>query len=78
MLEVCLNTCYFMWNDTIYTITDAGPIGLSLMVVMAEGYLQVLEEKTIQDALLNDISLKTYRRYVDDSHRRFESKECIQ
>ena len=76
MLEVCLNTCYFMWNDTIYTIEDAGPIGLSLMVVMAEGYLQVLEEKAIQDALLNNISLKTYRRYVDDSHARFESKEC--
>ena len=25
---------------------------------------------------MNDISLKTYRRYVDDSHARFESKEC--
>jgi len=65
-----------MWNETIYTIEDAGPIGLSLMVVMAEGYLQVLEEKAMQGALLNNISIKTYRRYVDDSHARFESKDC--
>ena len=65
-----------MWNETIYTIADAGPIGLSRMVVMSEGYLQVLEEKAMQGALLNNISIKTYRRYVDDSHARFESKDC--
>ena len=76
LLEVCLNTCYFVWNELIYQIKDAGPIGLSLMVVIAEGYLQVLEKRAIEDALSNDISLKTYRRYVDDSHARFETEEC--
>ena len=60
----------------IYQIEDAGPIGLSLMVVIAEGYLQFLEQKAMQKALSKNISLKTYRRYVDDSHARFESEEC--
>ena len=27
---------YFLWNDEIHKLVDSGPIGLSLMVVMAE------------------------------------------
>ena len=37
LLELCLSKCYFLWNDLLYQIDDAGPIGLSLMVVVAEG-----------------------------------------
>ena len=47
------------------------------MVAMAESYLQFLEKKAIDDALSRQppISLKTYRRYVDDSHSRFQEVE---
>ena len=58
-------------------LKDSGPIGLSIMVVIAEAFLQVLEAKAINDALhiqppLNPLS---FFRYVDDSHSRFEKEE---
>ena len=51
LLELCLSKCYFIWNSEIHELKDSGPIGLSLMVVMAEGWLQVLEAKAMNDAL---------------------------
>ena len=73
LLEVCLSKCYFLWNGKIYEMENSGPIGLSLMVVMAESYLQYLEGKAIHEALheqppVDPISL---RRFVDYSHARF-------
>ena len=41
------------------------------MVVIAEGYLQNIEQKAINTAIANNIYPTTYRRYVDDSHARF-------
>ena len=72
LLRLCLSKCYFLWDDKIYVIENAGPIGLSVMVTMAEAYLQFLEKKALQTALY--CSPKTFRRYVDDSHVRFENE----
>ena len=49
------------------------PIGLFLMVAMAEGFLQVLEAKALSDALYHQptIEVLSFYRYVDDSHARF-------
>jgi hypothetical protein len=71
MMELSLSLCYFLWKDKIYNIKNAGPIGLSLMVVMAEGFLQRLEEKAINQALQQKIAPITFKRYVDDSHARY-------
>ena len=73
LLQLCLAKCYFLWQDELYEIDDTGPIGLSLMVVIAEGFLQFIERNAINEALQVGIHLKTYRRYVDDSHARFDS-----
>ena len=74
LLELCLSKCYFLYDDQIHVLENKGPIGLSLMVTMAESYLQHLEEQAIDDALHQQppIDLKTHRRYVDDSHTRFK------
>ena len=74
LLELCLSKCYFIWNSEIHELKDSGPIGLSLMVVMAEGWLQVLEAKAMNDALTNQppLNLLSFFRYVDDSHSRFD------
>ena len=75
LIELCLSKCYFIWNDEIHMLKDSGPIGLSIMVVLAEGFLQVLEAKAIDEALHQQppvIPLSFYR-YVDDSHSTFES-----
>ena len=30
LIELCLHKCYFLWENDIYVIDNAGPIGLSL------------------------------------------------
>ena len=75
LLELSLSTCYFLWNDKIYSIEDSGPIGLSLMVVIAEGYLQFIEKNAMDVALVANVAPKTFKRYVDDSHARFDTCE---
>ena len=45
------------------------------MVVLSECYLQRLEEKSIALSFTLNISPKTFKRYIDDSHARFENKQ---
>ena len=47
------------------------------MVVMAEGWLQVLEAKAIDEALTSQtpLNLLSFFRYVDDSHSRFDEMD---
>ena len=75
LVELCLSRCHFLWNTEFHESENSGPIGLSLMVTMAESYLQFLEGKAINEALHEQpvLDLKTHRRYVDDSHTRFET-----
>lgn len=77
LLQLCLSKCYFIWNSEIHELKDSGPIGLSLMVVMAEGWLQVLEAKAMDDALTSQppLNLLSFLRYVDDSHSRFDEMD---
>ena len=77
LLEVCLDKSYFLWNKQIHSLKDSGPIGLSLMVVLAESYLQMIEKKSLTIARSRTVPVNpiTHKRYVDDSHDRFLSKE---
>ncbi|XP_065681541.1 uncharacterized protein LOC136095190 [Hydra vulgaris] len=75
LIELCLSQCYFLYKNVIRTIPNSGPIGLSLMVVVAEAFLQHLETKTLRVAEINLFSPKSFKRYVDDSHARFDSLE---
>ena len=45
------------------------------MVVLSESYLQHLEHKAMAEALTIQIQSKTFKRYVDDSHACFTSKQ---
>ena len=76
LIDLCLENSYFMWEDEIRQLIDADPIGLSLMVVIAEGFIQSIEERafTIARAPPNPVAPITHRRYVDDSHDRFSTK----
>ena len=65
----------FFMDNQIRILKDSGPIGLSFMTVLSESYVQILEHKGIAKALTLNLALKTYRRYVDDTHARFKSKE---
>ncbi|XP_065662724.1 uncharacterized protein LOC136085352 [Hydra vulgaris] len=76
LIELCLYKCYFLWNEEIHELVDSGPIGLSLMVVLAEGFLQFFENKAIDIALHSNppLVIKSFFRYVNDSHARFTNK----
>ena len=76
LIELCLSKCYFLWNHQIHELENSGPIGVYLMVVIAESFLQYLVQKAIHNALqLNPsiITLKSFFRYVDDIHARFSN-----
>ena len=48
-------------------------IGLALMFVISEAFLQRLEDRALQEALATNVAQLMYKRYVDDSHARFET-----
>ncbi|XP_065645651.1 uncharacterized protein LOC136076113 [Hydra vulgaris] len=77
LIELCLYKCYFLWNKEIHELVDSGPIGLSLMVVLAEGFLQFFENKAIDIVLHSNppLEIKLFFRYVDNSHARFTNKD---
>ena len=58
-------------------LENSGPIGLSLMVVMAEAFLQYHEKNAIETAKNQNppINIKSFLRYVDDSHARFDCND---
>ena len=56
-------------------IRYSGPIGLSIMEVIRECFLKRLEERSIAIALNLSIVPKTFKRYFDDSHSRFQRKD---
>ena len=47
MVKLCLSQCYCLYKNEIKSIPNSGPIGLSLMVVVAEAFLQHLETKAL-------------------------------
>ena len=47
------------------------------MVILSESYLQNLEKNAIELALTFDIAPKTFRRYDDDSHARYGSRNNV-
>ena len=77
LIEVCLYKAYFLYDNQIHCLEDSGPIGLSLMVVLAESFLQTIEKKAINIAINLPIPVNpiTHKRYVDDTHDRFTKKE---
>ena len=43
------------------------------MVMMSEAFLQRLKDGAMQEALATNLFPLTYKRYVDDSHTKFET-----
>ena len=54
-------------------LENSGPIGLALMVVISEAFLERFEDSALQEALVTNLAPLTYKRYADNSHARFET-----
>ena len=61
LTELGLSKSYFLYKNRIRLLENAGPVGLSLMVVLSESYLQHLEHKAIAEALAIQIQPKTFK-----------------
>ncbi|XP_065684845.1 uncharacterized protein LOC136096992 [Hydra vulgaris] len=75
LIELLLSKFYFLYEDKIRLLPNSGLIGLSLMVVIAEAFLQNIKKRPLNITFVNSFHPITYKRYVDDSHARFDSKE---
>ena len=64
---------YFIFDNHLGILENSGPVGLALMFVISEVFLQCLEDKAMQETLTTNLAPLPYKRYVDDSHKRFES-----
>ena len=73
LIELCLSTSYFIFDSHVRILENWGPIVLALIVVISEAFLQRLEDRAVQEALETNLARLTYKRYVDDSHARFET-----
>ncbi|XP_065671747.1 uncharacterized protein LOC136089623 [Hydra vulgaris] len=73
LIELSLSICYFLYENNIRVIPNSGPIGLSLMVVMVEAFLQNIERKALNIAIVYTSNPKTCKSYVDDCQARFAS-----
>ena len=74
LMELCLSKCYYLYENNLCLFQNSGTIGLSLMVVLSECYLQKIEIRAIMGALNYKISPKMFRRFVVDSHAHFKNR----
>ena len=54
---------------------NSGPLGLSIMVVLSECYLQRIEYISITQALNLNLAPKTFKKFIDDSYARLNNRE---
>ena len=48
LIELCLNTNYFIFDNRVCILENSGPIGLALMVVISKAFQQRLEGRALQ------------------------------
>ena len=73
LIKLCLSKFFFILGRENYQSKNSGPIGLTLMVFMAEGFLQHHEKAAISIALSLQppVASKLFLRYIDDGHVRY-------
>ena len=69
-----MNVTFFI-NNVIWILENSVPIGLSIMVVLSEYYLQRIERISLTQALNLNLAQKTFKIFFDDSHARFNIRE---
>ena len=47
LIELCLSTHYFTFDNRVRILENSDPIGLALMVLISEAFLQRLEDRTM-------------------------------
>ena len=62
-----------IFDNRVHILQNSDPIGLGLMVVISEAFLQRLEDRAMQEAQATNLAPLTCKRYADDNHAKFET-----
>ena len=65
LLELCLSEFCFLYNNVIWTLENSEHIGLPIMVVLSECYLQIIEHISMTQALNLNLAPKTFKIFVE-------------
>ena len=69
LINLCLSTSDFIYDDRHHTATDSGPIGLSLMVIIAEIWMDHTLKEAVKLAQARNIAVpRALCVYMDDAH----------
>ena len=60
----CLNCRYYLCQCSFYEQTEGAPMGLSMFVVLANAYMEHIEETVLSTATFKPF---IWSRYVDDT-----------
>ena len=60
LMELCVSEFYFLWDNVVWKLRNSVPIGLWIMVVLSESYLQNFEKNAIELALRLSLHLKYF------------------
>ena len=73
LLKLCIDHCYFEFDNKYYIQAEGGPMGSSLTEALAERKMQKLETTAITNS---SIPVGFWRRFVDDALAKFKDKQA--
>ena len=66
LLEFVMSTTYFQFDSQYYQQVHSAPMGIPVLVVMSDMFMEHLEEEAMDTTPL-DMSPKIWQQYIDDS-----------
>lgn len=73
-ITLIYDNCYFTFNDKTYHQIHGTPMGSPASPAMADLVMEMIEEKVINELSNKGITLWDYKRYVDDTFMRVNSR----
>ena len=62
LIELCLSTNYFSFDNCVPILENSSPICLTLMVVISEASLHRWEDRTLEEALATNLTPLKYKK----------------
>ena len=75
LLHLCLSTSQYIYNNTVYTAKDSGPIGLSLMVTISDIWMSFTIDEALKITRQKGFQTPSFlKKYGDDFIAKFRAQ----